>query len=207
MRAFTAVVLINLALGVGAGWGYLFWGVRAARLERDLAVARAAAVSGVEREWRVEGVVRAILPEIGVLVLTHGEIAGYMPPMTMGFRAASPKITESVRVGDAVRLPCGVCRLTWPSPRSRRHREEASRAEPRRDAAPGRDGLRARPRRRGHALHHQHEVRLRVDHRHGHPGGCRDHPAREGQAEPHRLPPRPQDRLGRLRQEPRPRRD
>ncbi len=104
MRAFTAVVLINLALGVGAGWGYLFWGVRAARLERDLAVARATAVSGVEREWRVDGVVRAILPEIGVLVLTHGELAGYMPPMTMGFRAASPKITESVRVGDAVRF-------------------------------------------------------------------------------------------------------
>src|SRR5438046_7323784 len=28
----------------------------------------------VEREWSVEGVVRAVLPEIHVLVLTHGEI-------------------------------------------------------------------------------------------------------------------------------------
>ena len=98
------MVLINLALLLGLGWGYLFWGLRAARLERELAVARAAAVSGVEREWRVEGVVRAILPEIGVLVLTHGEIPGYMPPMTMGFRAASPKVLESVRIGDAVRF-------------------------------------------------------------------------------------------------------
>jgi len=104
MRAWKAVVLINLALVLGAGWGYLFWGIRAARLERELAVARASALSGVEREWRVDGVVRAILPEIGVLVLTHGEIGGYMPPMTMGFRAASPKITESVQPGDAVRF-------------------------------------------------------------------------------------------------------
>jgi Cu/Ag efflux protein CusF len=104
MRTWKVVVLINLALLLGLGWGYLFWGLRAARLERELAVARAAAVSGVEREWRVEGVVRAILPEIGVLVITHGEIPGYMPPMTMGFRAASPKVVESVRIGDAVRF-------------------------------------------------------------------------------------------------------
>ena len=104
MRTWKAVVLINLALLLGLGWGYLFWGLRAARLERELAAARAAAVSGVEREWRVEGVVRAILPEIGVLVITHGEIPGYMPPMTMGFRGASPKVVESVRIGDAVRF-------------------------------------------------------------------------------------------------------
>ena len=104
MRAWKAVLLINLALALGLGAGYLVWGLRAARLERELQTARAAAASGVEREWRVDGVVRAVLPEIGVLVLTHGEIAGYMPPMTMGFRAASPKITESVRVGDAVRF-------------------------------------------------------------------------------------------------------
>lgn len=104
MRAWKAVALINLALLLGLGWGYLFWGLRASRVERELAVARAAAVSGVEREWRVEGVVRAILPEIGVLVITHGEIPGYMPPMTMGFRAASPKVIEPVRIGDAVRF-------------------------------------------------------------------------------------------------------
>ncbi len=103
MRAWRAVVLINLALLIGVGWGYLFWGLRAARLERELAAARATTVN-VEREWKVEGVVRAILPEINVMVLTHGEIPGYMPAMTMGFRTASPKIHESVRVGDAVRF-------------------------------------------------------------------------------------------------------
>lgn len=103
MRAWKAVVLINLALVLGAGWGYLLWGLRAGRLERELVAARAAA-AGVEREWHVEGVVRAVLPEIGVVVITHGEITGYMPAMTMGFRTASPKITESVRAGDAVRF-------------------------------------------------------------------------------------------------------
>jgi Cu/Ag efflux protein CusF len=104
MRAWKAVALINLALLLGLGWGYLFWGVRAARLEREVLVARAVAGSGLERQWEVEGVVRAILPDIGVLVITHAEIAGYMPPMTMGFRAASPAIVASVRVGDPVRF-------------------------------------------------------------------------------------------------------
>ena len=103
MRAWKGVVLINLALLVGVGWGYLFWGLRARHLDRDLAAARVAAAN-IEREWKAEGVVRAILPEINVMVLTHGEIPGYMPAMTMGFRVASPKIHEAVSVGDAVRF-------------------------------------------------------------------------------------------------------
>ena len=104
MRAWKAVVLINLALLVGVGWGYAFWGLRAARFQRELAEAQATAATGVERQWVVDGVVRAIFPELGVIVLTHGDITGYMPAMTMGFRVASPKIQESVAVGDAVRF-------------------------------------------------------------------------------------------------------
>ena len=104
MRAWKAVILINVALVVGVGWGYAFWGLRIGRLERQLAEAKAAAESGIERQWTVDGVVRAILPELGVLVLTHGEIPGFMPAMTMGFRVASPKIQEAVSVGDAVRF-------------------------------------------------------------------------------------------------------
>jgi Cu/Ag efflux protein CusF len=104
MRAWKVVLLINLTLVVGVGWGYVFWGLRAGRLERELAEARAAAESGIERKWTVDGVVRASLPELGVLVLTHGEIQGFMPAMTMGFRVASPKIQEAVSVGDAVRF-------------------------------------------------------------------------------------------------------
>lgn len=104
MRTWKAVVLLNLALLVGAGWGYAFWGLRAARLEGELAAARAAAASGVEREWTVDGVIRGVFPELGVLVITHGDINAFMPAMTMGFRVATPKIQEGLSAGDAVRF-------------------------------------------------------------------------------------------------------
>jgi Cu/Ag efflux protein CusF len=49
--------------------------------------------------------VRAVIPEIQVVVLTHEEIPGFMPAgMTMGFKAKSAKILESVRTGDVVRF-------------------------------------------------------------------------------------------------------
>ena len=94
MRAWKVVVLLNLALVVGVGWGYVFWGLKVARLDRELALARAVASSGVEREWVVAGVVRAILPEL----------TGLMAPMTMGFRTSSPKIHEGISIGDEVRF-------------------------------------------------------------------------------------------------------
>ena len=83
------------------GWGYLWWGREATRLTRELAEARAAAGP---REYHAEGVIRAVLPEMNIVVITHDEITGYMPAMTMGFRAVSPKIYETVDVGDAVRF-------------------------------------------------------------------------------------------------------
>lgn len=104
MRAWKAVVLVNVALAVGVGTGYVWWGQQAARLQRDLAAARVAAATTGEREYHVTGVVRAGLGDLGLLVVTHGEIPGYMPAMTMGFRTATPKIVESVKVGDAVRF-------------------------------------------------------------------------------------------------------
>jgi Cu/Ag efflux protein CusF len=103
LRIWKVVVLVNLALALGVGWGYLWWARQVVRLQRDLVTARSVA-SATEREWKVNGVVRAILPELDVVVLTHEEIPGYMTPMTMGFRAASPKIYEGVRIGDAVRF-------------------------------------------------------------------------------------------------------
>jgi Cu/Ag efflux protein CusF len=102
MRVWRVVILLVLALAVGVGWGYLWWGRHVARLTREVAEARAAA--GGPREYRAEGVVRAVLPDINVIVITHEEIPGYMPSMTMGFRATSAKIYETVDVGDAVRF-------------------------------------------------------------------------------------------------------
>jgi Cu/Ag efflux protein CusF len=105
MRLWRVVVLVNLALALGLGWGWIWWGQQARRLAVELQAARAlAATGGGEREYQSTGVVRAGLPEVGILVVTHGEIPGYMPAMTMGFRTASPEILESVRPGDAVRF-------------------------------------------------------------------------------------------------------
>ena len=105
MRLWRVVVLVDLALAIGLGAGYLWWGQQARRLARELELARvAASTAGGEREFHGAGVVRAGLADLGIVVITHGEIAGYMPPMTMGFRAGSPKIVESVKPGDAVRF-------------------------------------------------------------------------------------------------------
>lgn len=103
MRVWKVALLLNLALLLGIGGGYLWWGRQAERLEQELVRARdAQAVS--EQEWTVRGVVRAVLPEAGLIVISHEEIAGYMAPMTMGFRVASPQIYDGVQVGDAVRF-------------------------------------------------------------------------------------------------------
>jgi Cu/Ag efflux protein CusF len=45
-----------------------------------------------------------VLPDLNVLVFTHDDIPGYMPSMTMGFRVASPQVSEGIRIGDAVRF-------------------------------------------------------------------------------------------------------
>ena len=62
MRTWKAVVLLNLALLVGAGWGYAFWGLRAARLERELAAAPAGAAGGGGRAGGVGGGGRGGVP-------------------------------------------------------------------------------------------------------------------------------------------------
>ncbi len=88
MAVWQVVVLLDLALALGVGGGYLWWGRQVERLQREVIEARAAAAG--PREYRAEGVIRAVLPEVGVVVITHDEITGYMPAMTMGFRALHP---------------------------------------------------------------------------------------------------------------------
>jgi Cu/Ag efflux protein CusF len=104
MRTWRAILLIDLALALGLGAGYLWWGQQAQRLAHELAIARAQAATGGEREFQGSGVVRASLLDSAIIVITHGEIAGYMPPMTMGFRAESPQMVQSVKPGDTVRF-------------------------------------------------------------------------------------------------------
>jgi Cu/Ag efflux protein CusF len=105
MRLWRVVVLVNLAVGVGLLLGYIAWGRQIPQLQREINLARQRiAVQGVEQTWTVQGVVRALLPEINVLVVTHEEISGYMPAMTMGFRARDPKLYDGIEVGDSIRF-------------------------------------------------------------------------------------------------------
>jgi Cu/Ag efflux protein CusF len=100
LRAWKAVALVNVALLlVSAVAGYRL--ARRADAQADQTVTW----GGPEREWKdIPGVVRAILPELGIVVLTHADIPGYMPGMTMGFRVTAAKIPETISVGDAVRF-------------------------------------------------------------------------------------------------------
>jgi Cu/Ag efflux protein CusF len=106
MRLWRVVLLLNLAVGIGILIGWLAWGREIPRLERRLVESQQrVVVVGGEQTWVVRGVVRAVIPEIQVVVLTHEEIPGFMPAgMTMGFKAQSAKILEGARTGDIVRF-------------------------------------------------------------------------------------------------------
>jgi Cu/Ag efflux protein CusF len=106
MRLWRVVLLLNLAVGVGVLVGWLAWGQQIPRLERRLLESQQRVlVVGGEQTWIVKGVVRAVIPDIQVVVLTHEEIPGLMPAgMTMGFKVQDPKVLERARVGDVVRF-------------------------------------------------------------------------------------------------------
>ena len=102
MRAWKAVVLVNVLLLLAGAGGFVAW--RRAQAA-SAAAAQTVTWGGPEREWRdLHGVVRAVLPDLGIIVLTHEDIPGYMPGMTMGFRVVTPQIPEQLSVGDAVRF-------------------------------------------------------------------------------------------------------
>ena len=51
-----------------------------------------------------EGKVIAVVPASSEIVLTHGEIKGFMEAMTMGYPMQPPSLLESVQAGDTVRF-------------------------------------------------------------------------------------------------------
>ena len=105
MKLWRVVLLLNLAVAVGVLVGWLAWGREVARLESRLSQNQRLVVIGGEQTWMVKGVVRAVIPEIQVIVLTHDEIPGFMAAgMTMGFKVKDPKLLERARVGDVVRF-------------------------------------------------------------------------------------------------------
>jgi len=115
MPVWQVALVLNLTFAVGLGLGYAGWGRRAEALDREFDAARAQ-VERLEREraacgpgtrageqqWEGRGVVRAIYPQL--LVITHEEIRGLLPARTTSFRAASPTLRESIRIGDPIRF-------------------------------------------------------------------------------------------------------
>jgi Cu/Ag efflux protein CusF len=51
-----------------------------------------------------EGKVIAVVPASSEIVLTHGEIKGFMDAMTMGYAIQPASLLEGVQAGDAVRF-------------------------------------------------------------------------------------------------------
>jgi Cu/Ag efflux protein CusF len=104
MRLWKVVVLLNLALGVGVGLGYLRWAREVRTLRDEVARLRADAARPTPQSWMVRGVVRSVIPKLGAIFLTHEAMPGLMDAMTMGFEAEDPKILDGLTPGDAVRF-------------------------------------------------------------------------------------------------------
>jgi Cu/Ag efflux protein CusF len=116
MPVWQVILVVNLTLAVGLGLGYAGWGRRAEGLERELEAVRvrverlererAACVTDArpgDQQWEGRGVVRAVYPKGGLLVITHEDIAGLLPARTTSFRAI-PTAVQTAQVGDAVRF-------------------------------------------------------------------------------------------------------
>jgi Cu/Ag efflux protein CusF len=94
---------MNLALALGVMLGYLAWGRQLVRLEQELSTARQQAAA-MPRTWTVRGIVRAVLPQANVVILTHEDIPGVMASMTMGFPVQDPKLFQGLDIGATVRF-------------------------------------------------------------------------------------------------------
>lgn len=106
MRLWKVIVLVDVALALGVGGGYLWWAREVRQLERELAAARQAAEARrlAEASWTARGIVRLVQRSQGVVWLTHETIPGLMEGMTMPFPAADGAVLDGLRPGDPVRF-------------------------------------------------------------------------------------------------------
>lgn len=54
------------------------------------------------RQYTLEGQILAVRPDTNELLIKHGDIANFMPGMTMPFRVAEPKLLEGKSAGDLI---------------------------------------------------------------------------------------------------------
>jgi hypothetical protein len=115
MPVWQVVLLLNLTLAVGLGFGYGVWGYRlvvldgelktvqaqVGQLERERQACAAGARAG-EQRWEGHGIVRAVYPKL--ILITHEEIVGLFSARTTGFRVAASANHGGARVGDPIRF-------------------------------------------------------------------------------------------------------
>jgi Cu/Ag efflux protein CusF len=61
-------------------------------------------LKGAPKTVNAQGQVVALVPETGEIVLTHGDIKGFMEAMTMGYKVSSPSVLKTVKPGDTVQF-------------------------------------------------------------------------------------------------------
>jgi Cu/Ag efflux protein CusF len=103
VRGWKVALAVDLALVLGVGFGYLWWGREVERVRAELRIEQAKP-KATPIEWAALGVVRGVLPEMGLVVITHEAIGDFMPAMTMGFRVASADLYDKLAVGDEIRF-------------------------------------------------------------------------------------------------------
>jgi Cu/Ag efflux protein CusF/cytochrome c553 len=59
---------------------------------------------GAPKTVNASGQVVALVPENDEIVVTHGEIRGFMDAMTMGYKLSSPSLLKGVKAGDTVQF-------------------------------------------------------------------------------------------------------
>ncbi len=106
MRLHKAVILVNIALALGFLAGSLWRADEVDRLRRELAAAQQARKSqeAARTAGTALGIVRGVFPQRKLLYLTHEDIPGLMPSMTMGFTTEDPKLTRGLVPGDRVQF-------------------------------------------------------------------------------------------------------
>jgi len=104
MRLWKVVVLVNVALALGIGLGYLRWARDVRGLREEVDRLRAESERPGPQSWTVRGIVRSVIPKLGAVFLTHEALPGLMDAMTMGFEAEDPKILDGLAPGDFVRF-------------------------------------------------------------------------------------------------------
>jgi hypothetical protein len=102
MRLWKVLVLLNLALCVGIGLGYLRWAREVRSLQDEIDRLRAQAARPSAQSWTVRGIVRSLIPKLGAVFLTHEALPGLMDAMTMVRREGEKLILVSI---EKVRTP------------------------------------------------------------------------------------------------------